>query len=410
MMARSMPCILAAFVALTVPALALPGDPLPRAKPESVGVDSRKLAQIAVALNREIDNKTMPGAVVAIARKGKLVYYEAFGRLDDKSATPMPKNAIFEINSMTKPLTEVGALELFEQGRLMLNEPAATYLPQLANMAVATATGTEPARRPPTIQDMMRHTAGVTYGVPEGGGVATTKLSSQYAELMDPKLSADQFLAKLGSLPLQYQPGTKWAYSLGLDVTGLAEEAIMKERLGAYLHDSVFVPLGMSDTSFAVPADKAARMARPVIFDPFSQLGYDSGGLGAHSTAADYLRFAEMLRQGGSLGSVHLLGHKTVEYMTSNQLCPDVDTTALRNYPNLNGYGFGLSVAVRREAGVSGMVGTPGDFNWGGAGGTYFWVDPKEELTVVLMERTSHDNRVHMRQLITTLVYAALMK
>lgn len=399
---------LVCLVLLATPAVAASSDPLPMAKPESVGVSSQKLAEIAVALNREIDAKTMPGAVVAIARKGKLVYYQAFGKLGPDSATPMPKNAIFEINSMTKPLTEVGALELFEQGRLMVNEPAATYLPQLDNMAVATANGTEPARHKPTIQDMMRHTAGVTYGVPEGGGVATTKLSSDYAALQNPQFTADQFLARLGSLPLQYQPGTKWAYSLGLDVTGLAEEAIMKERLGAYLHDSVFAPLGMTDTSFAVPADKTARMAKPVLFDPFVQAGYDSGGLGVHSTAMDYLRFAEMLRRGGSLGAVHLLGRKTVEFMTSDQLGSDVDTTALRNYPNLNGYGFGLSVAVRRGSGVAGMMGSAGDFNWGGAGGTFFWVDPKEELTVVLMERTSHDARVHMRQLITTLVYAAL--
>lgn len=409
MMTRFTPCILAAAFTLAAPAWGEPGDPLPRAKPETVGVSSQKLAEIAVALNREIDNKTMPGAVVAIARKGKLVYFEAFGRLDDKSATPMPKNAIFEINSMTKPLTEVGALELFEQGRLMVNEPAATYLPQLANMAVATPTGTEPALRKPTIQDMMRHTAGVTYGSAEGI-IGTTELSKQYGQLMDRKLTADQFLARLGSLPLQYQPGTKWAYSLGLDVTGLAEEAITKERLGAYLQGSVFAPLGMVDTAFVVPASKASRMARPATWDPMVQAGYDSGGAGGYSTAADYLRFAEMLRQGGSLGMVHLLGRKTVEYMTSNQLGPEVDDTALRNYPNLNGYGFGLSVAVRRVPGVSGMVGSPGDFNWGGAGGTYFWVDPKEQLTVVLMERTSHDARIHMRQLITTLVYAALTK
>jgi CubicO group peptidase (beta-lactamase class C family) len=347
--------------------------------------------------------------VVAIARKGKLVYYEAFGRLDDRSATRMPKNAIFEINSMTKPLTAVGALELFEQGRLMLNEPAATYLPQLDSMAVATSTGTEPAVRKPTIQDMLRHTAGVTYGSAEGI-TGTTELSRQYGQLMDRKLTADQFLAKLGSLPLQYQPGTKWAYSLGLDVTGLAEEAVTKERLGAYLQISVFAPLGMADTSFVVPASEASRMAGPVSWDPMVQAGYDSGGAGAYSTAADYLRFAEMLRQGGSLGAVHLLGRKTVEYMTSDQLGPEVDITALRNYPNLNGYGFGLSVAVRRGPGVSGLMGSPGDFNWGGAGGTFFWVDPKEELTVVLMERTSREARIHMRQLITTLVYAALTK
>ena len=288
MMTRWATCILAAGFALVAPAWGQPVDPLPRVRPESVGVSSQKLAEIAGALNREIGNKAMPGAVVAIARNGKLVYYEAFGRLDDRSATRMPKNAIFEIKSMTKPLTAVGALELFEQGRLMLNEPAATYLPQLDSMAVATPAGTEPAVRKPTIQDMLRHTAGVTYGSAEGI-TGTTELSRQYGQLMDRKLTADQFLAKLGSLPLQYQPGTKWAYSLGLDVTGLAEEAVTKERLGAYLQISVFAPLGMVDTSFVVPASKASRMAGPVTWDPMVQAGYDSGGAGAYSTAPDYL-------------------------------------------------------------------------------------------------------------------------
>jgi CubicO group peptidase (beta-lactamase class C family) len=407
-MFRKMAFVLTAMLTFAAPALAQQPNPLPIAKPESVGVSSRGLAQIAVALQREIDRKTMPGAVVAVARKGKLIYYEAFGKLADDSAVPMPKDAIFQINSMTKPLTAVGALELFEQGRLMLNEPVGTYLPQLDNMVVATPTGTEPARRKPTVQDMMRHTAGVTYGSAEDI-VGTTELSKRYGQLTT-KLSANEFLTQLGSLPLQYQPGTKWDYSLGLDVTGLVEESIVKQRLGLYLQKNVFAPLGMVDTSFVVPASKVSRLAKPFTGDPMVEKGYDSGGLGAFSTAADYLRFAEMLRQEGSLGAVQLLGRKTVEYMTSDQLGPEVDIDALRNYPNLNGYGFGLSVAVRRGPGVSGMVGSTGDFNWGGAGGTFFWVDPKEELTVVLMERTTVPARVHMRQLITTLVYASLTK
>ena len=398
--------VLTALLVFCAGALA---QPLPLAKPESVGVSSRQLAQIAIAMQREIDKKTMPGAVVAIARKGKLVYFEAFGKLGDDKGTPMPKDAIFPIASMTKPLTAVGALELYEQGRLFLNEPVAQYLPQLDKMVVATTTGTEPARRKPTVQDMMRHTGGVTYGSAEGV-VGTSELSKKYGALNIGNPGAQEFLNRLGALPLQYQPGTKWAYSLGLDVTGLVEEAIVHQRLGAYLQKSIFQPLGMVDTSFVVPASKLSRVALPVPGDPTKEQGYDVGGGGAYSTAADYLRFAEMLRQGGSLGKVRLLGRKTVEYMTSDQLGPEVDIEALRTWPNLNGYGFGLSVAVRRGPGVAGILGSPGDFNWGGAFGTYFWVDPKEELTVVLMAHAPGEARVHMRQLITTLVYPALMK
>lgn len=182
--------------------------PLPMAKAESVGMSSQRLARIGVVFQREIDRKTMPGAVVAIARRGKLVCYEAFGKLGDDTSVTMPKDAIFAIYSMTKPLTAVGALELFEQARMMLNEPVGTYLPQLDKMVVETPSGTEPARRKPTLQDMMRHTGGVTYGRAEG-----TETAKRYGELTS-TLSADEFLAKLGSLPLQYQPGTKWAYSL----------------------------------------------------------------------------------------------------------------------------------------------------------------------------------------------------
>ena len=388
-------------------ARAAQSPPLPLAKPEAVGVSSQRLAQIAVALQSEIDRKTMPGAVVAIARRGKLIYYEAFGKLGDDAPAPMPKDAIFPLNSMTKPLTAVGALQLVEDARLMLIEPIGTVLPQLDNMVVETLNGTEPARRKPTLQDMMRHTAGVTYGS-AADSVGATELSKRYGELTD-KLSAQEFLAKLGSLPLQFQPGTKWAYSLGLDVTGLAIEAVVKQRLGAYLQQSIFEPLAMTDTSFVVPASKADRLAKPLAQDPTQVPGHDNGGGGAYSTAADYLRFAEMLRRGGSFGGVRILGRKTVEYMTSDQLGPEVDISSLRDWPYLNGaYGFGLSVAVRRSPGVAGIMGSTGDFNWGGSGGTYFWVDPKEELTVVLMARAGAA-RIHLRELITTLVYASLV-
>jgi CubicO group peptidase (beta-lactamase class C family) len=188
----------------------------------------------------------------------------------------------------------------------------------------------------------------------------------------------------------------------------MVEESITKQRLGTYLQQSIFAPLGMKDTSFSVPAEKRARVAGPRPADPTKPRGYDSGGGDAWSTPADYMRFAEMLRRGGSLGNVRILGRKTVEYMTSDHLGPEVDIHELRERPNLDGYGFGLSVAVRRVLGRSGMMGTPGDYSWGGASGTYFWVDPKEELTVVFMGLAG-EQRFHMRALITTLVYQAMM-
>ncbi len=393
------------LAALCAPAL---GQPLPTASPESVGISSKQLAQIGIALQREFDRKTMPGAVVAIARKGKLVYFESFGKLGDGKDTPMPRDAIFPIASMTKPLTTVGALQLYEQGRLMLNAPVGQYLPQLDKRVVGTATGTEPARRQPTVQDMMRHTAGVTYGSAEGISGAG-ELSKRYGELGAGEPTSEEFLSRLGRLPLQYQPGSKWAYGLGLEVTGIVVEAIAKQRLGAFLQDNIFAPLGMTDTAFVVPASKASRLAGPLPRDATKPRGYDNGGAGAYSTVADYLRFAETLRQRGSLGKVRLLGAKTVDYMTADHLGAEVDIRELRQRPNLDGYGFGLSVAVRRVPGQSGMMGTPGDYAWGGASGTYFWVDPKEELTVVFMGLAGAQ-RFHIRALMTALVYPALMK
>ncbi len=406
-------CSFAACAALSVSAANAAQDraatPLPVAKPESVGMSSQRLQQIGVVLRDRIARKLMPGAVVAIARRGKLVYYEAFGSLGDPAQTPMPRDAIFAIASMTKPLTAVGVLQLAEQGRVLLSAPVGTYLPQLENRTVATATGgTEPARPEPTIQDLLRHTAGMTYGDMRGD-----ELSRRYAEL-NPNLSASDFLAKLGRLPLRYQPGTRWEYSLGPDVAGLALEAVTGERLGQYLQAHLFAPLRMTDTSFVVPADKLARLARPGVSarkmrDPAVPPGHDCGDACAYSTAADYLRFAEMLRRGGTLDGAYVLGRKSVEFMTSDQLAPDVNTDMLNNAWNyLAGYGFGLTVAVRRSAGLGGMPGSPGDFNWGGAFGTYFWVDPKEELSVVLMDYAQPSEGRELRPLIETLVYSAL--
>jgi CubicO group peptidase (beta-lactamase class C family) len=333
------------------------------------------------------------------------VYEKALGDLDKATGTAMHKDAIFPIASMTKPFTVVAALQLIEKGALMISEPVGTYLPELARMSVVTSTGTQAPKRKPTTHDMMRHTAGVNY--PFGN----SELDKLYAELSPSTLTSIEFLEKLGKLPLHYEPGTAWEYGFGLEVTGLIVEAITKQRLGDYLQAHVFGPLNMRDTSFGVPASKMGRVARPLpaSLANANRGGFDCGGQCAYSTAADYLRFAEMLRLGGKLGNTRLLARKTVEFMTSDQLGPEVNIASLRARHSLNGaYGFGLGVAVRRVPGLAGIMGSTGDYHWGGGGGTYFWVDPKEQLTVVLMARASGEGRLHLRQLITTLVYQAI--
>jgi CubicO group peptidase (beta-lactamase class C family) len=395
----------------------------PLGRPETVGMSSERLARIGVTLRDEIAHDRLPGAVVAIARKDRLVYYESFGYLDPGAGILMPKDAIFNIASMTKPLTAAGALALVEEGRLLLNDPVGKYLPPLDAMPVAvmsrdgaTVAATEPARRKPTIQDLMRHTAGMTYG-----SQGTSELHKRYGALNLGELTSAAFLEGLGALPLHYHPGTTWDYGLGLDVLGLAIEAVSGQTLGRFLEERLFRPLGMVDTGFVVPAGKVGRYAKalprnPVtggaqaIADRTTQPSLECGGGCGVSTALDYLRFASMLLNGGTGGNRRVLGRKTVEFMTADQLGPEVDIDRLRALAqNLNGHGFGLGVAVRRTTGVAGIMGSAGDFNWAGADGTYFWVDPSERLIVVFMAAVPGEQRLRSRQLITALALQAIV-
>jgi CubicO group peptidase (beta-lactamase class C family) len=415
---------LVAAVLGAVSTVPLHAQQIPPAKPEAVGLSSQRLQRIAPILRADIENGRMPGAVIAVARKGKLVYYEAFGFLNKMAGTPMPKDAIFPIASMTKPLTTVGALMLVEEGRLLLNDRVGEYLPQLSKMSVAvvrpgTAMGTEAAKRQPTIQDLMRHTAGITNG--NRGTSELYKMYPQGSWDAAGSLTGPEFIEKLASLPLHYQPGTVWDYGLGLDVLGLVIEAVTKQPLSRFLGERLFGPLGMVDTEFIVTSDKVKRIARPLpaaeqdaggkqlVADRRQPRKFDCGGACAFSTATDYLRFAQMLLNRGTLDSTRILSRKTVEFMTADQLGPEVNIDRLRDYPNINGYGFGLSVAVRRGYGIAGTMGSPGDYHWGGANGTYFWVDPKEELAAVFMAATPGPTRFHYRQVITSLVLQAIV-
>jgi CubicO group peptidase (beta-lactamase class C family) len=407
------------FIVLLLPGLALcAAEGLPTATPEAVGLSSARLERLAKAINQEIEQGRMPGAVVAIARKGKLAYYESFGFVDKAAGAKMPKDAIFALASMTKPMVAVATLMLAEKGDLLLNDPVGNYLPDLKDMKVATPRGIEPAHRQPTLQDMLRHTAGVSYG-----NRGDTPLHKQYEREL--KSAADQsgaqFLQALGKLPLHYQPGTQWEYSHGLDVAGLAVEAVTKKRLGDFLQEQLFGPLGMVDTGFVVPAPKAARIAKPLPVDPdtgrpttfrlpVTPWQYDCGGGCASGTALDYVRFAQMLLNKGTLDGTRILSRKTVEYMTANQLGANVDVSRLHEFPveHMDGFGFGLGVAVRTQPGVAGVPGTPGEFMWSGAQGTMFWVDPKEEMVVVFLANTPGPARRHYRELVKTLVVQAI--
>lgn len=397
--------------------------PLPVAEAQALGFAPDRLLRIAVALNAEIARDALPGAVLMIARRGQLAYCETFGHLDPAARTAMPADALFSIASMTKPLVTVGALMLAEEGRLGINEAVGKYLPQLARMQVnppqcdgSAGSPTVAVNRQMTIEDLMRHTAGLSYGRGDKALYARYPFSSDVAST---KWTGREFLDQLAALPLHYQPGSMWEYSLGLDVLGLVIEAVTGMPLAKYLDEKLFRPLQMRDTVFTVPAGQVARYAKALALDPLTQQPqtlrdgttphkFDCGGGCAVSTAADYLRFAQMLLNGGELDGRRVLSRKTVEYMTGDHLGPEVDLSRLNDYPNIRGYGFGLGVAVRRSAGRGGMPSSAGEFHWAGSTGTYFWVDPAEELVTVFMAHAPGAIRYYHRQLLHALVLQAL--
>ncbi|HWY63443.1 MAG TPA: serine hydrolase domain-containing protein [Rhizomicrobium sp.] len=399
-----------------------PNAPLPFAQPEAVGMSSARLGRIGAVIKSDIAAGRIPGAVVAIARHGKLVAFDAYGWRDKAARLPMTTDTIFNIASMTKPMTAVGALMLYEQGRILMDDPLSKYFPKFANSRVAgrDAMGeptldTVPANRPIVVQDLLRHTSGLIYG-----SRGATVIHKMYPAGTEDAASGAAFLDRLAGLPLLWQPGSTWDYGFGLDITGQIIEKLSGQTLGAYLKANLFTPLGMKDTGFNVPPEKAQRYARPLPADPDTggpqsrspeltkPLNFDCGGGCAASTAGDYLRFASMLLHQGHAGNARILGSKTVEFMTSNQLGPEVKNLVVNADPTRANFGFGLGVAVKTSAGNTRLMGSVGAFNWPGASGTDWWVDPKEDLVVVYMSAAPGPLRWHYRQVINALVYQSI--
>jgi CubicO group peptidase (beta-lactamase class C family) len=399
---------------------------LSNAKPEEVGLSSERLGRLTQMLRTNIDAGEIPGAVLLIARRGKIAYFESLGLLDPQAKTPMHKDAIFRIYSMSKPITTVAAMMLFEDARFALNEPVGKYLPALAKMQVASDNKPDPeadphkltlipADRPISIQDLMRHTSGLTYGF--FGDTPVKKLYAE-ADLGNWADTNAKFVERIAKLPLSYQPGTTWDYSHSTDVLGRVVEVIAGKSLYEFERERILDPLRMSDTSFYVADQtKQSRIAEPfendrkigngiTVGDPRVGGVWESGGGGMVSTAIDYARFLQMLLDGGTLDGQRILGPKTVAYMTSDHLGSGVVPGPY--YGPGPGYGFGLGFAVRLDEGVSPMNGSPGDYHWGGAGGTAFWVDPRERMFVVFMMQ-SPSQRLRYRPLLRDMIYAAIV-
>jgi CubicO group peptidase (beta-lactamase class C family) len=338
----------------------------------------------------------------------------------------MRTDAIFNIASMTKPMVAVAGLQLYERGRLLMNDPLSKYFPKFADMKVAVMDVKKenildrvPVTRKITIQDLFRHTSSLVYG--GRGTTAVHKLYPEGSTQAAVAMSGAEFLDRLSSVPLLYQPGTVWDYGFGLDVLGLIVESLSEQALDRYLQEQVWKPLGMVDTHFLIPADKAERYAKALPVDPETgqpqtlrsltePTKFACGGGCTASTASDYMRFALMLANKGTFGDRRVLGRKTVEYMTSNQLAPDVQNMiGITGDPTRADYGFGLGVAVRTTPGIARMMGSVGDFSWPGASGTNWWVDPREELVVVWMAHSPGSIRWKYRQMINALVYGSIM-
>lgn len=404
----------------------------PTTNPEAVGVSPDRLLRIRTVLQKEVDADRMPGAVVMIARRGQLIYSEAIGFQDKPAGKPMTSDAIFRIYSMTKPLASVAAMMLVEEGRLQLTDPVSKFLPQFVKMEVLITdkdgkTSRESAKRQITIQDLFRHTAGLAYG--EFSNVPELKAAYAEAKLFDPAITAEsrmitpeQFVTGIAKAPLVHEPGTTWEYSMAVDVLGRVVEVISGQRLSAFLDERLFRPLNMVDTGFKVPEAKWSRIAQPLPKNPLTGAANetmldvkidplnDSGGGGAVSTAADYLRFCQMMLNGGTLDGRRYLSPTTIKLMASDHLGtrPGSPLTPGALLMGVEGYTFGLGFMVRQGAGLAGVPGSEGEYMWAGAGGTFFWIDPKEQLAVVYMAQTPGAIRPYYRRMIKALVAQTL--
>ena len=423
---------------LLVAALSLPvfAQPLPTAKPEEVGLDPVRLARIKAALESEVEANRIPGAVVMVARRGKLAYVESVGFRDRASNAPMQVDAVFRIYSMTKPLASVAAMILVEEGKLALTDPVSRWLPAFANQQVSVPVvdptfgrvtfRLEPARRQATVQDLLRHTSGLAYGEitvnqPVRDAYVRAGLFAPGPQSYDNRaLSPQDFTQRIAAAPLAHQPGTTYEYSQSTDVLGRVVEAASGQRLEVFLEERLFRPLRMADTGFFLPAAKANRLAihsgvdpalnnaRVDMIDVSAPPGNASGGAGGVATAADYLRFTQMLANGGVLDGVRILSPATVKLMTSDHLV-GLNVPEPPSALGTPGYTFGLGFAVRLSDGIAGVPGRQGQYMWAGYGGTYFWVDPQEQLAVVFMSAAPSINRAAHRRLVQTLVHSAIV-
>jgi CubicO group peptidase (beta-lactamase class C family) len=402
-------------------------------KPEEVGLTSPRLARIGEHFQRYVDGGKLAGTLTLIARRGKIAYLEPQGHLEIERRRPMTPDAVFRIYSMTKPITSVGLMMLYEQGRFQLDDPVHRFIPSWRDLQVFVSGNhpvfkTAPVERPMTVRDLLSHTSGLTYGFMERTNVDAAYRKLGVAERTKPGYTLRDMVDTLATLPLEFSPGTRWNYSVSTDVLGHLIEVLSGQRLDAYLREHVLQPLGMRDTSFVIDPAQVPRFSanyqrladgRLALLDDPAQSQYRegsffSGGGGLVSTAPDYFRFTAMLRNQGELDGIRLLGRKTVELMTMNHLPGGRDLTDLAQAGMFTetayaGVGFGLGFSVMQSPARAHILGTPGEFAWGGAASTAFWIDPAEDLIVIFMTQLMPSSSYPLRRELRVLTYGALI-
>jgi len=390
--------------------------PLPQAKPETIGLSAVRLQKLSDAFKREVDKGTLPGATLMVARKGQIGWFDAIGRQSPAASLPMAHDTIFRIFSMTKPIVSVGIMMLVEDGHLVLNDPVAKFIPEFAKQKVGVENRGKldlvDLKRPMTVQDLLRHTSGITY---DHTGNSLVQQLYKESRLRSRKITNAEHATMVAELPLICQPGAEWNYSRSTDILGRIIEVVSGKTLGAYLTERILAPLQMAETAFFTGEENAGRIAEPFpndpwtgdkvqLFNPLEKPTMESGGGGLVSTSMDYARFCQMLLSGGALDGQRIIGRKTLELMASDHLTSDVKIGGTLMAP---GHGFGLGFCVRTHAGIAPFAGSLGQFFWSGMAGTFFFIDPKEDLFAVFMMQ-GPGQREYIRNLLRCAVYAAV--
>jgi CubicO group peptidase (beta-lactamase class C family) len=406
-------------------------DTLPLVSPDQVGLSAERLNRISTWMKGWVDAGKLPGMTVAVMRRGELAFAETCGNADVERNKPMRPDTIVRIYSMTKPLTSVAIMMLYEQGRFQLDDPISKFIPGFANQRVFTGGSrgkidTAPAERDINFRDLLTHTSGLTYGMMESNAVDAIYRAKDGVDFQTADTSLKQVVEKAATIPLIAQPGKAWNYSISTDVLGYLVEVISGQRFETFMLDKVIKPLGMIDTDFHVPADKHDRFAANYNVGPDGKLKLlddpaksrylaprkvNSGGGGLVSTASDYLRFCKFMLNKGELDGVRLLGRKTVELMTSNHLKGDMGDMGAPKFSESTylGIGFGLGFSVMIDPAKAQILGTPGEYAWGGAASTAFWCDPKEDMAVVLLTQLMPSSTYPIRRELRVLSYQAII-